>query len=45
MAKPGDKVVIPIPSSNETATPDLQPTPTVQPGENWESWWALFFEE
>lgn len=44
MAKPGDKVVIPLTPASQTLQPQITATPTPQYVENWEVWWALFFE-
>lgn len=45
MARPGDKVVIPITPAGQTAVPEVQVTPTPKVIENWEIWWALFFDD
>jgi len=42
-AKPGDQVVIPLAEKNIIITPTPLPTPTLEPVDNWEVWWALFF--
>ena len=43
LARPGDKVIIPITPVGQTPVPQVQTTPTVQPVDNWQVWWALFF--
>ncbi len=47
MARPGDKLVVPLTPVNQTLAPEAQqpPTPTPTVVENWQFWWALFFEE
>ena len=45
MARPGDKVIIPLTQEGPTPQPVVEPTPTPRPIENWEVWWALFFGE
>lgn len=45
MARPGDKVIVPVTPANETSEPVIQVTPTPTTIENWEVWWALFFGE
>ena len=45
MAKPGDKVVILLTPHHIATEIFTQPTPTPRTVENWEIWWALFFEE
>lgn len=45
MALPGDKVIIPLTQEGATPEPIVQPTPTPQVVENWERWWALFFQD
>jgi len=44
MAKPGDQVIIPVTPANQTLQPKVEVTPTPRSVENWEVWWALFFE-
>ncbi|RPJ52257.1 MAG: hypothetical protein EHM21_00665 [Chloroflexi bacterium] len=44
MALPGDQVIIPLPPEGQTPQPKTQVTPTPTTVENWEVWWALFFE-
>jgi cell division protein FtsB len=43
MARPGDKVMIPVTPANQTIQPIIEVTPTPTTIENWEVWWALFF--
>ena len=43
LARPGDKVIIPVTPVGQTPVPEVQATPTVQPVNNWQVWWALFF--
>jgi len=45
MARPGDKVIIPVTPVGQTAVPKVQVTPTPKVVENWEVWWALFFDD
>jgi cell division protein FtsB len=45
MARPGDKVIVPVTPANETPQPVIQVTPTPTTVENWQVWWALFFGE
>ncbi|MCC6146186.1 MAG: hypothetical protein IT308_01325 [Anaerolineaceae bacterium] len=42
-AKPGDQVVIPLAENEAIITPTPAPTATLEPVDNWEVWWALFF--
>jgi cell division protein FtsB len=44
MARPGDKVIVPLTPAGQTAQPVIQVTPTPTVVENWQVWWALFFE-
>jgi cell division protein FtsB len=44
MAHPGDQVIVPLTPANQTIVPEIQVTPTPTTIENWEVWWALFFE-
>jgi len=44
LARPGDKVIIPLTPANQTLQPQVTPTPTPRKVENWQVWWALFFE-
>jgi cell division protein FtsB len=41
--KPGDIPIIPLPQQDFTPVPQTAATPTIQPVEHWEKWWALFF--
>ena len=43
LALPGDKVIIPVTPVGQTPVPQVQATPTVQPVDNWQAWWTLFF--
>ncbi len=43
LARPGDKVIIPVTPANPTPQPAAQVTPTPTTVENWQVWWALFF--
>lgn len=43
MAQPGDVLIVPIAPPGATPVPIFAPTPTVQPVENGDVWWALFF--
>ena len=43
LARPGDKVIIPVTPVGQTPVPQVQVTPTVQSADNWQVWWALFF--
>jgi cell division protein FtsB len=43
LAKPGDNVVFPQAQPNLTITPPVIPTPVSGQFENWQVWWALFF--
>ncbi len=43
MARPGDKVIIPVTPAGETPQPVVEVTPTPTTVENWQVWWALFF--
>lgn len=43
LARPGDKVIIPVTPVGQTPVPQVQATPTVQTADNWQVWWALFF--
>ena len=43
MARPGDKVIIPIAPPGATQPPVFEPTPTPVPINNWELWMALIF--
>ncbi len=43
MARPGDKVIIPLTPEHQTPQPKVEVTPTPRTVENWEVWWALFF--
>jgi hypothetical protein len=43
LARPGDKVIIPITPIGVTQAPLVQPTPTPRQVDNWQVWWALFF--
>ena len=45
LARPGDKVVIPVTPVGQTPEPQVQVTNTPRVVENWELWWALFFGE
>lgn len=44
LAKPGDQVIIPLTPASQTLQPQVTPTPTPQKVENWQVWWALFFD-
>ena len=44
MARPGDKVIIPLTPVGQTPVPVVVVTPTPTTVENWQVWWALFFE-
>jgi cell division protein FtsB len=44
MARPGDKVIIPLTPVGQTPVPVVVVTPTPTAVENWQVWWALFFE-
>ncbi len=44
MARPGDQVIVPLTPAGQTLEPVIQVTPTPTVIENWEVWWALFFE-
>ncbi len=44
MARPGDKVIIPLTPVGQTPVPEVVVTPTPTTVENWQVWWALFFE-
>ncbi len=44
MARPGDKVIVPLTPVGQTTEPVIQVTPTPTTVDNWEFWWALFFE-
>jgi cell division protein FtsB len=41
MARPGEKLVIPLSPPGTTQSPIFQPTPTSKPIANWEVWLAL----
>ncbi len=43
MARPGDKVIVPLTPEGQTPQPEVQVTPTPTVVENWQVWWALFF--
>ncbi len=43
MARPGDKVIIPVTPAGETPQPVVEVTPTPTTVEDWQVWWALFF--
>lgn len=43
MAKPNEKVIIPVTPRAQADQPTPQPTPTQPAAENWQVWWALFF--
>ncbi len=43
LARPGDKVIIPLTPEGQTVQPQAQVTPTPTKVENWQVWWALFF--
>ncbi len=43
LARPGDKLIIPVTPVDQTPVPVQQVTSTPQPVDNWEIWWALFF--
>ncbi len=43
LARPGDKVIIPLTPVGQTIQPEAQVTPTPTKVENWQVWWALFF--
>jgi len=43
LARPGDKVIVPVTPVGQTPEPVIQTTPTLRPVANWEVWWALFF--
>lgn len=45
MAKPGDKVIVLLTPQTLATEIFTQTTPTPRTVENWEIWWALFFEE
>ncbi len=45
MARPGDKVIVPLTPAGQTSVPEIQVTPTPTAVENWQFWWALFFEK
>lgn len=45
LAKPNEKVIIPVTPRAQVNQPTPQPTPTQPPAENWQVWWALFFRE
>ncbi len=45
MAKPGDKVIVLLTPQALATEIFTQTTPTPRVAENWEIWWALFFEE
>ena len=44
MALSGDGVMIPVTPNAPTQEPELQPTSLPRTIENWQVWWALFFE-
>ena len=43
--RPGDHPVVPVTVSVPEATPTSLPQPTPVPQDNWEIWWALFFDD
>ncbi len=43
MARPGDKVIVPLTPVSQTSQPVILVTPTPTTVENWQVWWALFF--
>ncbi len=43
MARPGDKVIIPVTPAGQTPQPLVQVTPMPTTVEDWQVWWALFF--
>jgi cell division protein FtsB len=43
MARPGDKVIIPLTPVGVTPVPPEEVMPTPRVVQNWEIWWALFF--
>lgn len=45
MARPGDKIIIPLTPEGQTPVPMVEATPTPVVVENWEIWYALFFGE
>jgi hypothetical protein len=45
MARPGDKVFIPVTPNSPKEEPIVEVTSTPRIVENWQIWWALFFEE
>jgi hypothetical protein len=44
MARPGDKFVVPVTPVGQQPQPEIKVTPTQRAVENWEVWWALFFD-
>lgn len=42
---PGDKVIIPLTPVAQVIEAKITPTPTPQTVDNWQIWWALFFEK
>ena len=44
MAHPGDQVIVPLTPANQTSEPVIEVTPMPTTVENWQFWWALFFE-
>jgi hypothetical protein len=43
MAQPGDNVIVPMPYSSSPMQPGFSATSTLNPLENWQIWWDLFF--
>lgn len=45
LARPGDKVIIPVAPPGATQPPVFEPTPTTQPISNWDIWMALLLNK
>ncbi len=43
MAHEGDVLIVPLSPPGATPVPVFAPTPTIQPVDNWDVWWTLFF--
>ena len=45
LVRPGDFVIVPQPAPGGPPPEEPTAAPTVEPRENWEVWWSLFFDD